>query len=407
MRTVIAVALQLSCAAGLAAQGTTVPPAVQAPASWAVVEGRLLRAAAPEPVPLAGEWVVLHRVGSDTASPQDSMRTGAGGEYRFRYRLFGSADAVYFVSALRGGVAYFTQPLRGERIAGEAAELLVYDTTTTPFRLRVAGRHVVVGEPTAQGRRAIIEVFELSNDSLQTAVAASGRPVWSTTLPRGATGFRVHQGSDVAEGAVEQDGSTVEVHAPVSPGIRQFAFTYELPSGAFPLRVRLDEPVEVLEVLLQEGGARAVGDGLREVPPATVEGLEMRRFLAQAMPAGVTVEVVVPQHRGAALDRVIVGMAVLLVAAMAGALALALRRRRPGGRRMAVPTGVAPSGPAPMPVVSEPSPVDALLAQLAALDAQGEAIPAADEAGRQAYREQRAALKAQVATLLAAESGRP
>ena len=51
-----------------------------------------------------------------------------------------------------------------------------------------------------------------------------------------------------------------------SPGIRQVAFTYELPASAFPLDIRVDEPASVFEVLVQEPTTRVAGAWLRETP---------------------------------------------------------------------------------------------------------------------------------------------
>src|SRR5512146_1123695 len=61
-----------------------------------LVRGRVVRPGRRDVVPVGGIWVTLHRVGSDTAGPLDSLRTGASGRYAFHYRRTGSADAVYF-----------------------------------------------------------------------------------------------------------------------------------------------------------------------------------------------------------------------------------------------------------------------------------------------------------------------
>ena len=79
------------------------------------IAGRIARPDASGDRPVAGAWVTLHRVGPDAAGPVDSMRTGADGRYAFRYRATGDTLAVYFVSTNRGGVNYFTPPVR-ERV---------------------------------------------------------------------------------------------------------------------------------------------------------------------------------------------------------------------------------------------------------------------------------------------------
>src|SRR5688572_27594903 len=78
-----------------------------------IAEGQVLRAVeGGDAVAVTGQWVVLHRVGADRAGPLDSARTGAGGRFRFRYAATGAPDALYFVSATYGGIAYFSPPLR-------------------------------------------------------------------------------------------------------------------------------------------------------------------------------------------------------------------------------------------------------------------------------------------------------
>ena len=92
---------------------------------------------------MRGQWVVLHRVGRDRAGPIDSTRTGADGKYHFAYKTSGDSTALYFVSTTYGGVAYFTA-LRTWPIDDDAA-LTVFDTTSGPVRIHVAGHHLVIG----------------------------------------------------------------------------------------------------------------------------------------------------------------------------------------------------------------------------------------------------------------------
>jgi hypothetical protein len=158
----LAVAVLLSLPVVLEAQGTS-----------RVLEGRITRpGAAGRALPVAGEWAVLHRVGSDAAAPLDSMRTRADGGFAFRYRATGDSNAVYFVSTTRGGVAYFTPPTREAAVRGGMADLTVFDTTSGPVPITVRGRHLIVTAPdSATGTtRTVIEVYELSNDSSVTRV---------------------------------------------------------------------------------------------------------------------------------------------------------------------------------------------------------------------------------------------
>ena len=113
-----------------------------------------------------------------------------------------AGDAVYFASSMYGGVAYFTPPLTANDAAGDAGEITVFDTTSAPIPVQTRGRHLVVSASGVNGRRTLVEVFELSNDTTLTAVAgARSRATWSTALAPNATNFQVGQ-SDIGGNAV-------------------------------------------------------------------------------------------------------------------------------------------------------------------------------------------------------------
>ena len=215
------------------------------------VSGRVVRGSRTALQPLAGAWVVLHRVGTDHAAPLDSMRTDAAGRYAFRYRTSGDPGAVYFVSNLYAGIAYFTAPLAAKSVSGEDAELVVHDTTSAPLPIRVRGRHVVIAAPGQEKRRAILEVYELSNDSTLTRVArGSDGFVWQAALLDGARNGRVGE-TDFSNGAVRFEQGRVRLAAPFAPGLKQFSFSYEVPVEA-AYSVVLEERADVTRHLLAQ-----------------------------------------------------------------------------------------------------------------------------------------------------------
>lgn len=341
------------------------------------------------PVPVAGEWIVLHRVGSDRAAPLDSMRSGRDGRFRFRYSMTGDPQALYFLSARYEGIAYFSPPLRADTVRGEDADIIVYATTTDTSALRVQGRHIVVSAARAVDRE-IAEVFEIENTSTRTIVARdSTTPLWSIGLPDAAQNPGVAPG-DVTAAAVVFRGGRAELYAPISPGVRQLVVSYRLPLTSTSLVIPVERDAAVLEVLLEEPRATVEGAGLREVAPAAIEDREFHRFLAQETTADSVVRVTLPAP--VSRDKTalwIVGAAVAVV--MIGALSLWLFRRR----RTRSARGPAAPGP---------SSVELLLAELATLDArfERETNPAAD--ARASYERDRAALKARIAEALAAEN---
>jgi hypothetical protein len=372
-----------------------IPPAQRPDSSHAErrVDGRVVRGTRKGQQPVANQWVVLHRVGPDRAGPLDSTRTAANGRFSIRYRESGDTSALYFASTSYGGVAYFTSPLRAPVVRGDDATLTVFDTTSGPVAIKVGGRHVIVGAVQPNGRRPVGEVYDLENDSTVTLVARdSMSPLWRTQLPAQALEFQVNTSGGLAPGAVSQRGSSVGLFAPLSPGIRQFAFTYELPSNAFPLTLPIDRATGVLEVLVQDPSARVDGVKLRETAPVSADGRTFRRFLGQDLSAGTAIRIDIPHLIGAEREKVYFGVAAALLTAMVVALVVAARRsvfRRP-------------LAAASLPVARELR-SHGLMRELAALDEEFEKIASPDDATRAEYQAKRAALKSQFAEAIAEE----
>lgn len=353
------------------------------------VEGRVTHGLRTSQLPLAGQWVVLHRVGHDRAGPLDSMQTGANGRYAFRYRASGDTTAIYFATTSFGGIVYPTSPFRGPDVRGDNALITVFDTTSGPITIKVAGRHLIVGAPNTDGRRPIGEIFDLENDSTVTAIAKdSVSPIWATHIPEGAVGFRLNTNGDLAAGAISQRGSTVGLLAPLSPGIRQLAFTYELPSKSFPLRIPVEGGTGLFEVMVQEPAAHVTGPALREVPPQSAEGRVFRRFLAQDVPSGSVVGVDMPENVTGERTKIYLAVGAVILLSMIAGLIVAARRSR-----VAKPN---------LPPAPEPA-SQALLRELASLDDAFERTLDASDGARQDYARERELLKRQLADALEAE----
>lgn len=369
------------------------PLAADAQQGARIAEGRVLRAIADaEPSPVRDQWVVLHRVGADRAGPLDSVLSAADGRFRFRYQASGSAEALYFVSAMYGGIAYFSPPLRSAVVRGGDADVLVYDTTNDTSSLRVQGRHIVV--PQARGsRREIAEIFEIENQGARTVTARDTAPLWAVALPEAAESASVAPG-DISAAAVRFTRGRAALFAPLSPGVRQIVFTYLLPNEAFPVSFPLLRPTPVLEILLEDPRGRAAGVPLREVDAATIEGRTFRRLLAQDLAATAVVRIDIPPPPGQN-RRVLVAVTVAVAAAMLIALALWFSSGKGGMPNTARP---ASSG------THAESEVERLVAELAALDARHErSAPHGADVDAE-YQRRRAALKQQVERALAAES---
>ena len=356
------------------------------------VNGRVVRPGPKEnlPVGVAGIMVTLHRVGPDGAGPLDSMRTAADGRYRFSYRATGSADAVYFTSVTFDGIAYFSSPTRAALTYEGDASITVFDTTSRPLRIKVAGHHYVVAAPRPDGQREVAEVLELQNDSSVTLVSGdSAHPTWRVHLPPGATDARVTE-SDIAPGAAEVGRDEVRVYAPLSPGIRQLALLYVLPASAFPLRVPVEWPTTVLEVLAEEPTADVSGARLTKRDTASTSGRTFQRWLAEDVPASAVVSIGFHESAAAREHRIVVVLGTLVAALMAAALFVAFGRRTPKRAVAATPGFSADAR-------------ESLVREIALLDASWERDPLRTPERAAEYDERRRALKARLAALLAAE----
>jgi hypothetical protein len=376
----LSVAVLLSLAVTLEAQGTS-----------RVLEGRITRpGAAGRALPVAGEWAVLHRVGSDAAAPLDSMRTRADGGFAFRYRATGDSNAVYFVSTTRGGVAYFTPPTREAAVRGGMADLTVFDTTSGPVPITVRGRHLIVTAPdSATGTtRTVIEVYELSNDSSVTRVPGQAQtPTFEAPLPDGVTTVTGGQG-DISPDAVRADEGRVRVWAPIAPGLKQFSFSYELPASRIAIAAAVETTIPVMEVLVEDPRGTAVGVGLAEVDPVQVDGRPFKRFLAQDVTPPGLVEVTTPGPEATAS-----GLRVMLVVTAIGAAMLL-------GLGMAFMRG----GPKAFARRRNDDP-ERLALEIAALDSSYEAIAAPSEQQKAEHYLKRAHLKGRLSNALAKRDG--
>lgn len=365
------------------------PPAM--PTGPSRVDGQIVRPGKRDLVPVNGVWVTIHRVGSDTAGPIDSMRVGADGRYHFRYARTGRTDAVYFVSASYDGIAYFSRPLTTTSVSGDEAAIVVFDTTSVHFPLSIKGRHIIIASPNVDGSREVVEAYEIANDSDRTLVSLDdAHATFTAQLPAGVTTIQVGE-SDISPAAVSAAGGRVIVTAPFAPGLKQLSFSYRVPQSSFPLRIPVTQSATVLEVLLEEPKATAAGSSLKPVAPVAIQGRPFLRFLGADAAAGSSVEVTVPVIRAAASERLYREIAIALAALMvAGLLAWLARSRK---RRST--SGVAPRGP---------DATEALARAIASLDAEFERTPTADALARSAYEEQRRALKRELTSVLDSKS---
>jgi hypothetical protein len=324
-------AFALLSARGAFAQ-TIDPPAEDSaaiPTGPQLVKGQVVRPGHDDMIPVPNVMVTLHRVGSDRAAPLDSTRADAKGQFQFHYLRSGDVNAIYFVSASYGGIAYFTPPLTKATVTGPDAEIAVFDTTSAPIPISSRGHHIVVSAVDTRGMRNITEVYELANDTSVTRISnnRAGGDVWSSTLPAGAQEFQVAQGDIPAQAVKFEDGKAL-VFAPIAPGLKQLAYNYELPAAKFPLRIPIVRDTQILEVLIEDEKGKVEGAKLQEKAPVAIEKRNFRRFLADDVPANAVTVIDLPaDSRSRDIDpRYMIALTVVIGAAMVFALVRALRR---------------------------------------------------------------------------------
>ena len=366
------------------------PLVVSAQQTQREVHGRVLRAGPKDAKPFAGAWVTLHRVATDHAGPLDSVRTDATGRYTFRYVTTpADSTAIYFVSSTYAGIAHFTTKLQGRIVTGDAAELMLFDTTSAPVPITVRGRHVIVTAPDSTKTRSIVEVYELSNDSSVIRVpGATNRPTFETLLPDGASAARGGDGDISAESATFSNGKA-QVFAPLAPGVKQFSFSYRLPGAQRLLTIAVPVPTSVVEVLIEDIAGTAVGGGLKAMPAAKIDGRRFNRFLGQDVAANSVIEIHAPTHGG-----FIVSLRTAIIFVAIGALLLLMLSRGyiRRSRLLGAHTGSAVDA-------------DVLARQVAILDDAFEKISQPSASQRADHYEARARLKARLTASLAARDG--
>jgi hypothetical protein len=291
-----------------------------------VVSGRVLSGRAGRP--LAGAHVVLHEVsmGGD-GRPIDSTRTDARGRYTLTISRPDST-ALYVVSSLHAGIAYFSEPVPPGRSTPVALHpLYVYDTSSAGPAVRVARRVVTVAKLKRDGSRDVLELVELDNPGPATRVAADTlRPTWAGAIPAAAIQFQVGQG-DVSARAVTLRGDSVAVFGPIPPGEhKQLSYAYVLPATARRVDLPIDQPVEEVDLLLEDTAAVVRAARVDSLGIEPIEGRRFARYRTPALSAGASLAIAFSDRplTADALVPFVVGLAAL---ALAVGFVVALRRK--------------------------------------------------------------------------------
>jgi hypothetical protein len=298
-------------------------------AQGARISGEVLRIQATDTIPVPGRWVILHAVTLTTGGPIDSQRTDGAGRYALRVAAPDTL-ANYLVSVEHQGIGYFSPPIRPESLrVGRLDPLFVYDTSSSAPMVTLQELHVLVEAPTAEGGRRVVQLFVLANRGSLTRVARdSTGATWQGAIPSTAQGFELGL-SDFSPDAVEIDGDTLRVFAPIPPGERQILAGYLLNPGIAALVVPIDQPIGRVSILLGDSAATVAGASVPLLGVEELGGTPLRRFGADSVAAGTPVSIRFPRRPRPA-GSLLVWLLVPLTAAAMVVVILVWRRRSAG-----------------------------------------------------------------------------
>ena len=234
---------------------------------------------------LPSKQVTLHRVGTDTSGPVDSLSTDQDGSFRFTLPSIpdpGVEQTVFFASVLHDGVSYFGSAIHLAVQLDTLYEIRVYDSESAPAEgagLPLQARYVLLEEQ--QGFWTATDLLQVNNPGERTLVAVAEGITWSYPLPEGATDLEIG-GGEMTPDAAELVGSSLRVKSSIPPGMREFVVRYRL---ADPF-VTLSLPgfTGEMELLVREPAPPLDVVGLQPAAPIEMEaGVTYRRFVEASL----------------------------------------------------------------------------------------------------------------------------
>ncbi len=201
-----------------------------------------------------GLEVLLHRFGDEGQIQILSTTTGADGAFIFT-SVEAVQDSTYAVAVNFQDVLYSATVLLP--IGSQPVELVVYEVIQDIDVLAIDAHAVLINEGPDEESLFVLEAVGVINDGDRTFVPDLEQPVnfnfMRFSLPEGATELDV--GSDLPGGEIINIGTGFALTAPVTPGIHQVTYTYEMPytDGSATIQKTFHMGADRFSVLLPEG----------------------------------------------------------------------------------------------------------------------------------------------------------
>jgi hypothetical protein len=282
-RRIVVVVLTLVFAAGWIAD-----PASTLGAEPGAIDG-VVRDATVGATPPTGLKVVLHLV--DDQDRIERRETTTDAEGRFSFQDLSTAPALRYLPVVEyHGALYFTKPLSLAEQPRQAAEIVVYEATTSDQWLALERANILV-QGFGQGRLDLMEMGAVANVGDRTYVGApssgSSQPTsLRFSLPSGAANVTPQLGLGQGELLPTADGFAVV--SPVVPGRHQVAFSYSLSYGGDQLDLsrQLVYPTASFNLYLPDVGIRPESPLLKLQGPAELGGQRYLLYSATNLPRG-------------------------------------------------------------------------------------------------------------------------
>ncbi|MEE9583575.1 MAG: hypothetical protein V3W01_02810 [Dehalococcoidales bacterium] len=298
-----------------------------------VVEGRVVNGTEGSGQ-VADQEITLQTYLDDTEVASATTRTDAEGRFIFT-GLATESDYSYYITLSFQEAGYDSERFGfGPGETTKSVDMTVYDSTSSDEVIRVEISHTVIYIDS--GRLLVKEFYLFTNGTDRTYIGSKRsaaeeiRQTLRFYLPDGATGLQ--PAGDLMECCILDSDEGFVDSMPVLPGFRDIHYSYSIgfTSGDYTLTWRVNYPIELYELLVQDVGVRVTSDQMVTSEPLDFEGMRFNHLYSQELAVGDVLVVSIsglPQTSGPGTVMWVVLVLGLLTFGFS--LSYLLRRKRP------------------------------------------------------------------------------